>query len=206
MVGGVRARDADLEKAVQSALQGFLASEGFSDPVQARTGGVVFQRADVLLRFLRTDREPTHPFEVQVSIGQRRTADIVDWLRVARLSPEASIAHACWSWELPELASLVVALERLRDEVLIPHVTAFWRDPSRLHPIFEAQDREAERRFQAGVERQNLNAARESFQHGRFREAEQYFEQLDRLSVDDQRRRDIARGAAQRDRTDSPDG
>ena len=40
----------------------------------------------------------------------------------------------------------------------------------------------------------------ESFQHGRFREAEQYFEQLDRLSVDDQRRRDIARGAAQRDR------
>ena len=96
MVGGVRGRDAELEQAVQQALHGYLASEGFSDPVVARTGGLIFQRGDVMLRFRRTDRAPTHPFEVQASIGLRRTADIVDWLRLARLSPEASIAHACW--------------------------------------------------------------------------------------------------------------
>jgi hypothetical protein len=207
MVGGVRGRDTELEQAVQQALHGYLASEGFSDPVVARTGGLIFQRGDVMLRFRRTDRGPTHPFEVQASIGLRRTADIVDWLRLARLSPEASIAHACWSWELPGLESLDVALARLRDEVLVPHVAAFWRQPSRLDPAIQAQDQEAERRFQAGVEQQNLRAARQSFQHGRFREAEQYFGQLGRLSEDDQRRQEIARGAVQRDRAqhDEPD-
>ena len=100
-----------------------------------------------------------------------------------------------------------MALARLRDEVLVPHVAAFWRQPSRLDPAIQAQDQEAERRFQAGVEQQNLRAARQSFQHGRFREAEQYFGQLDRLSEDDQRRQEIARGAVQRDRAqqDEPD-
>jgi hypothetical protein len=158
-----------------------------------------------MLRFRRSARESQHPFEVQVSIGQRRTADIVDWVRIARLSPDGSIAHACWAWELPDLPSLTAALERLRDEVLIPHVAAFWRDPSRLEPVFEAQDRETDRRFRDGIEQQNLRAARESFQHGRFREAQQYFERLDRLSEADQKRRDIAQDATRRDAPADPD-
>jgi len=205
MADGVRARDPELETAAGQALQGYLAAEGFSDPVTARTGGLLFQRARVMLRFLRTGRDPIHPFDVQVSIGVRRTADIVDWVRIARLSQEGSIAHACWSWELPDLPSLTAALERLREEVLEPHVAAFWRDPSRLDPVFEAQDRETDLRFRAGVEEQNLRAARESFQHGRFLEAEQYFERLERLSDSDQKRRDIARGATQRDSAPDPD-
>lgn len=199
MVGGVGPRDAELESAAQRALQGWLATEGFSDPVAARTGGLVFQRGDVMLRLLRREREAEHPFDVQVSLGQRRTADIVDWVRVPKLSSEGSIAHACWVWELPDVPSLAAALERLRDEVLAPHVAPFWREPSRLEPVFAAQDRERDQRHRAGVEQQNLLAARNSFQHGRFREAEEYFDRLDRLSGADQKRRDIAHEAVQRD-------
>ena len=43
--------------------------------------------------------------------------------------------------------------------MLIPHVAAFWRDPTLLDPVFEAQDREQQRR-RAGVEQQNLRAPR----------------------------------------------
>ena len=193
----MEAGDADLEEAIRTALQDFLAAEGFSDPAAARTGGVILRRGEVMLRFRRPDRQSN---EVQVSIGQRRTTDIVDWVRVALLSPQASIAHACWCWELPELPSPTVALERLRDEVLAPHVAAFWRDAGRLPPVFEARDREHDRRLRAGIDEQNLRAARSSFQHGRFQEAERYFAQLDRLSSADQKRRDIAREAAHRDR------
>lgn len=193
----------EFEQAVRTALGDYLAAEGFADPATARTGGLIFHGGGVLLRFRRADPDA---FDVQVSIGQRRTDDIVDWVKVARLSPEASIAHACWSWELPEDPSLATALERLRDEVLVPHVAAFWRDPRALAPVFEEQDREHERRFRAGVEQYTLRAARESFQHGRFGEAEQYFARLDRLSDADQTRHDIAREAAHRDRTDPEPG
>jgi hypothetical protein len=201
MAGGVGARDPDLEAAVAETLRDYLDFEGFSEPVAARTGGLIAHRGTVMLRFLRTARA-SHPFEVQVSIGQRRTDDIVEWVRIPRLTPEGSVAHACWSWELPDLPSLTAALDRLREEVLVPHVAAFWRDPRRLEPVFAAQDREVERRFRAGIEQQNLRAARESFQHGRFREAEQYFRRLEQLSDVDRRRQDIARGAAERDDTE----
>ena len=39
MIGGVGERDADLEEAVQRALQGYLAAEGFSDPRAPAPGG-----------------------------------------------------------------------------------------------------------------------------------------------------------------------
>lgn len=136
MIGGVGVPDADLEEAVQRALQDYLATEGFTEPFRARTGGLVFRRGEVLLRFLRTDRASTHPFQVQVSIGRQHT-DIVDWIRISRLTHEGSIAHACWSWELPEQPSLTAALERLREDVLVPHVAAFWRHPGRLGPGVE---------------------------------------------------------------------
>ena len=167
MIGGVGERDAELEEAVQLALQDYLAAEGFSDPVRARTGGLVFRRADVILRFLRSDRTPSHPFEVQVSIGRQRTNDIVDWIRISRLSHEGSIAHACWTWEVPELPSLTDALEQLLADVLVPHVAEFWRDPSRLDAALEALEREAELRRSA--EQPSLRVAR----------AEQYFERLE---------------------------
>lgn len=199
----VDVRDVGFEQAVRTVLGDYLAAEGFADPTTARTGGVIFHDGVVMLRFRRADPDS---FDVQVSVGQRRTSDIVDWVRVARLSPEASIAQACWSWELPEQPSLEAALARLRADVLAPHVAAFWRDPRRLAPVFEEQDREHERRFRAGREQHNLRAARESFQHGRFQEAEQYFDRLDRLSDSDQTRRDIAHEAAQRDRRDPEPG
>jgi hypothetical protein len=172
MIGGVGERDAELEEAVQLALQDYLASEGFSDPVRARTGGLVFRRGDVLLRFLRSDRAPAHPFEVQVSLGQQRTNDIVDWVRVSRLSQEGSIAHACWTWEVPELPSLTDALGLLLADVLVPHVAEFWRDPGRLEAVLEALEREAELR--RGAEQQSLRVAR----------AERYFERLESERAD----------------------
>lgn len=203
---GVGAGDGELEAAAARALHGYLATEGFSDPVLPRTGGLVFQRNDTMLRFLRRPREAEHDFDVQVSIGQRRSADIVDWVRIPKLTSDGSMAHALWVWELPDAPDLTAALERLRDEVLEPHVAPFWRDPSRLEPVFDAQERELENRLRAGVEQQNLQAARESFQHGRFREAEQYFDRLDRLSHSDQKRRDIAHDAVRRGAADDPDG
>jgi hypothetical protein len=143
-----------LEQAVHCALRDCLHSEGFSAPAAARVGGVVVQRAEVLIRF-RRGGVPAHPHEVQTSIGRRRTEDIVDWARIAQLTPQASIAYACWSWELSELPSLTAALERLRDEVLVPYVAAFWRDPSRLDLVLKAQKKEMDRRFLARTEQQN---------------------------------------------------
>lgn len=172
MIGGVGERDAELEEAVQLALQDYLVAEGFSDPVRSRTGGLVVRRADVMLRFLRTDRVPSHPFEVQVSIGRQRTNDIVDWIRISRLSQEGSIAHACWTWEVAQQPSLTDALEQLLTDVLVPYVAEFWRNPSRLEAVLEAVQGESELR--RGAEQPSLRIAR----------AEQYFERLESERAD----------------------
>lgn len=204
MVGDLAPPDTELEAAVQETLRAFLVAEGFSDPVPARTGGLVFRNGEFMLRLLRM-QSATHPFDVQVSLGRRRTADIVDWVRVGKLSAESSMAHACWVWELPDIVTLAAAIERLRVEVLEPHVAPFWRDPTRLAPVLAAQEQEREQRFRAGLEQQNLRAARESFQQGRFQEADRYYDRVEQLSAADQQRRDIAREAIEQDTTDTSD-